>query len=109
MTKKFITYGHFAYSEEEISKITELEKVIKKNKDKLYDLHSYDELIDICCFCLTDGQLATAKHIIEALQSCEAEYYRYDTSMGTLEELVSIDDVRELQDAYPEIFKEDNE
>lgn len=102
-----IRYGHYAYSEEEIKKCNELEKFIAEH-DGLFDLNSFDTMVEMAIHHLKDGNINVASHIVDALQEKVAEYYRYDVTMGTLETPVPIDNTDELKAAYPEIFEEDN-
>lgn len=106
-----IQYGNYFYSDEEREEAEKLDEFIENCEADIYDLHSYDDMVDIVVHNLKGDQrwcsdINLAAHILDALRNRVAEYYRYDITSGTLETPVPIDSVEELIGAYPEIFKE---
>ena len=50
-----------------------------------YCLHSYNSLKDYASYLIDEDDLLTALHILNALFNDDANWYNYDTDMGTLE------------------------
>lgn len=81
-----------------------LEKFVDEHEltETYNDLQSYENLKEAAITCIQDDEMLNAAHITEALKE-EASYYKYDVSMGTLEEVTPIHDLDELFDLYPEL------
>ena len=93
----------YYYNEEDKAQLKKLEDYIQENEDKLYDLHSYDEMVERAKEWIDEGNLFVASHILSGMTAYEAEYYNYDFGMGSVGEIKGIDSVEALKDAYPEL------
>ena len=103
----FIKYGDWFYTDEEIQDVSELDSLVEQNAEALWDLQSYDSMVDLIVEKLKSGDLHWAKHLCDALFDEVAEYYRYDVSSGTIMTPRPVDTVADLKTEYPEVFKEE--
>lgn len=62
------------------------------------EVTSYDILIEYAKDCIDKDNLGLAIHILQALNNNLAEFYRYDYSMGLLEEPSVIDNFEDAED-----------
>lgn len=62
------------------------------------DIISRDSLKDFAIYQIKEDRLFLARHILDAIDDTYAEWYSYDTTMGTLETPTAIDDVNDLYD-----------
>lgn len=67
MSYSFICYGHYAYTKEDIKKVEALEKLINETPT-LFDINSYDGMVEMAIHHLTNGNVNVASHIVDALQ-----------------------------------------
>lgn len=79
-----------------------LEKFVDEHEltETYNDLRSYEDLKYVAIEDINNDEMLNAAHIVEGLKE-EAPYYKYDVSMGTLEEVTPIHDLDELFDLFP--------
>ena len=61
------------------------EEVVEKLNDECDDNHDREAMLDYSIHCIREQNLFLALHVIEALNTHDADWFRYDFSMGTLE------------------------
>ena len=82
----------------------EFEEKIEFLIDNGADIQSYDTLRDYAKELIDEDELFVAIHILEGLNDDPADYYDYDLSMGTLDQVASIEDDDDLEYIYNQIF-----
>ena len=75
-----------------------LEAVISDFEFDNDDIISRDSLKDFAIYQIEEDRLFLARHILDAIDNTYAEWYSYDTTMGTLETPVAIYDINDLYD-----------
>lgn len=60
-------------------------------------IETKEDLTDFAKSKIDDGDVMTAKHIIDAINEDDAEYYIYDYSMGTLETPSSVTSKEDIE------------
>ena len=70
------------------------------------NVHSYNDLLEYAKYCIDEGSVFLAVHVLEAVgDSNEGKYYNYDTSMGTLETPTEIKEKSDIEQYI--IFEEE--
>lgn len=72
------------------------------------NIYSYDTLKDYAKELIDEDDLSSAIHILEGLDDDQADYYDYDMSMGTLDQVASIEDEDDLEDIFDQLFSDVN-
>lgn len=57
-----------------------------------------ESLLDFAIYQINEGRLFLARHILDAVDKDYAEWYSYDTTMGTLETPTAITSIEDLYD-----------
>lgn len=84
----------------------EFEEKIEFLIDNGANIHSYDTLKDYAKELIDEDDLSSAIHILEGLNDDPADYYDYDISMGTLDQVASIEDEDDLEDIFDQLFSD---
>lgn len=90
----------------DFDKARELQEFIYEHnlESELVDFYSYNDIKEMIINEIQDDNMNVAAHIMEAVSDLHdvADFFSYDRSMGTLEEVTSIYDIDDLFDIYGE-------
>lgn len=72
-------------------------ELIERLNEEMDDIHSRETLKDIAKHFIDKDDLYLAEHILDGLDDY-TEWYWYDVSMGTLDEVVALKEKEDLED-----------
>lgn len=78
------------------------EEVVDWANENVGEFISYNTLKDFAVTMIEEDNIFLAIHVLEAMNEDDADYYLYDTSMGTLETPIPIDCKEDLEDFIEE-------
>lgn len=81
-----------------ISDGMKLDDIIDNNCEDFYTIIDRKSLLEFVVFNIYEDRLFFARHILNAVDANYADWYSYDTNMGTLETPTAIDSVDDLYD-----------